>query len=84
MQFRTTEETISKMLSIFSEFGIPKELHCDPGLNYTTDIFVNFMKNLDVTLTFSSSYHHSSNPAEQAVQTAKNIMKKCAETNGNW
>ena len=53
-------------------------------MNYTADMFVNFMKNLDDTLKFSSSYHHSSNPAEWAVQTAKNIMKKCAETNGNW
>ena len=47
-------------------------------------MFVNFMKNLDIMVTFSSSYHHSSNPVEQAFQTAMNIMKKCAETNGNW
>ena len=84
MQSHMAEETISKIHSIFSKFGIPKELHCDWDSNYTAEMFVNCMKNLDVTLTFISSYHHSSNPVELTIQTAKNIMKKCAETNGNW
>ena len=55
MLSHTTKETISKMLSIFSKFGMLKELHCDQGSNYTTDMFVNFMKNLDIMLTFSST-----------------------------
>ena len=46
-----------------------------------------FCSNLDIVLEFSSSYHLSSNPAERAVRTVKNIMKKCADAklkNSAW
>ena len=42
---------------------------------------MDFCKYLDIVLTYSSAYHHSSNPAEQEVQTVKNLMKKCKHTN---
>ena len=55
----------------------------EAGITLLTCLLI-LWKILMSTLTFSSSYHHSPNPVEQAVWTAKNIMKKCAETNGNW
>ena len=38
--------------------------------------FADFCKDVNVTLTYSSAEHHSSNYAERAVQTVKNIMRK--------
>ena len=38
--------------------------------------FADFCKEVNVTLTYGSAEHHSSNYAERAVQTVKNIMRK--------
>ena len=35
-------------------------------------------------MTLSSGYHHSSNPAEQAVKTVKSLMKRCLQANTSW
>ena len=44
-------------------------------------MFITFCPNLYISLSFISSFHHSSNPAVQAVRTVKNIMKKCSDNN---
>ena len=80
----SAEQTIAKFLEIFSEFGVPDELHSDQGTNYTSHLFLAFCKGLDIKLSFSSAHHHSGNPAECSVQIVKNIMKKCKYTNTNW
>ena len=79
----SSEQTIAKFLEIFSEFGVPDELHSDRGTNYTSSLFLAFCKGLDIKLSFSSAHHHSGNPAEHSVQIVKNIMKKCKYTNTN-
>ena len=56
----------------------------DRGSNFTSKTFMNFCKSLDIILTYSIAYHHSSNSAEQAVQVVKNLMKKCKHTNQSW
>ena len=56
-------------------------IHCDYGVNFTSQMFIAFCSNLDISLSYSSSFHHSSNPAEWAVRTVKNIMKKCSDDN---
>ena len=71
-------------LQIFSEFGVPDEIHSDRGTNFTSQLFLSFCKGLDIKLSFSSAYHHSGNPAERAVRIIKNIMKKCAHTKTIW
>ena len=38
--------------------------------------FASFCKGLNISLTYSSAEHHSSNYAERAMQTVKNIMNK--------
>ena len=80
----SAEQTMAKILDIFSEFGVPDELHSDRGTNYTSSLFLAFCKGLDIKLSFSSAHHHSGNPAEHSVQIVKNIMKKCKYTNTNW
>ena len=76
--------TIATCLQIFSEFGVPDEICSDWGSNFTPQLFICFCKGLDVKLLFSSTYHHSGNPAERAVHIIKNIMKKCVHTKTNW
>ena len=38
--------------------------------------FASFCKGLNISLTYGSAEHHSSNYAGHAVQTVKNIMNK--------
>ena len=72
----TARETISGFASIFAEHGIPRTIHCDRGANFMSSQFDSFCKDLNINLTYSSAEHHSSNYAERAVQTVKNLMRK--------
>ena len=79
-----TATTIRLLLEVFTEHGLPQKIRCDRGTNFTSLYFTNFCSDLGITVSFSSSYHHQSVPAEHSVCTVKNIMKKCHETNTPW
>ena len=79
-----TATTIKLLLEVFAEHGIPNKIRCDRGSNPTSIDFTNFCSDLGITLSFSSSYHHQSVPAEHSVHTVRNIMKKCHETGTPW
>ena len=79
-----TATTIRLLLEVFTEHGLPQKIRCDRGTNFTSLDFTNFGSDLGITVSFSSSYHHQSVPAECSVRTVKNIMKKCNETNTPW
>ena len=79
-----TATTIKLLLEVFAEHGIPNKIRCDRGSNFTSIDFTNFCSDLGMTLSFNSSYHHQSVPAECSVLTVKNIMKKCHETGTPW
>ena len=72
------------MLEVFTEHRIPNKIRCDHGSNFTSLDFASFCSDLGISLSFSSSYHHQSVPAECSVRTVKNIMKKCHETGTPW
>ena len=76
IKFHTVQETISGFASIFAEFSIPHTILSDCGTNYISSQFADFCKELNITLTYSSTEHHSSNYTECAVQTVKHIMGK--------
>ena len=67
-----------------SEHGFPATIRCDHGHNFVSNEFVEFCKHLNITITLSSGYHHSSNPAECAVKTIKSLMKQCLAGNRSW
>ena len=74
----TSRTTINLLLDIFSEHGFPATIRCDRGCNFVQHEFVDFCKKLNISITLSSGYHHSSkNPAEHAVKTVKSLMKCC-------
>ena len=70
----TTTET---MCEVFSEVGLPDNIHSDRGRNFLSECFTQFLNTLGIDLTYCSTYHHSSNPAEQAIRNVKNLMKHC-------
>ena len=77
---------ILAFLQIFSKLDIPNTICCDRGSNFLSKTFQVFCANLNISLQFSSSYHHS-NPAERAVCTVKSIKKKCIDEklgNSTW
>ena len=79
-----TATTIKLLLEVFAKHGIPNKIRCHRGSNFTSIDFTNFCSDLGITLSFSSSYHHQSVPAERSVRTVKIIMKKCHETGTPW
>ena len=72
-----TEKMIQTITSMFSEQGLPQQLRCDHGQNFISDLFQQYCNHLGTSLSFSSAYHHSGNPAERAICTVKALMKCC-------
>ena len=70
-----TVSTTKILNSVFSEHGIPSSIRCDRGSNFLSDTFTHYAQVLNIDLSYSSAYHHSSNPAECAICTVKNLMK---------
>ena len=79
-----TASTTKILNSVFSEHGIPSSIRCDMGSNFLSDLFRHYAKVLNIDLSYSSTYHHSSNPAECAICTVKNLMKQCYHANESW
>ena len=77
VQSLNTEATIHILTSIFSEHGLPIGIRCDRGHNFVSDLFQQYCKHLGIQLSYSSAYHHSSNPAERAIHTVKGLIKFC-------
>ena len=67
--------TIQILTSVLSKHGLPLNIRCDRGRNFVSDHFQDYCSHLGINLTFSSTYHHSSNPAERAIRTIKMLMK---------
>ena len=80
----SAEHTIRAFRGIFCEHDIPCVLITDRGRNYTSSAFTAFCQELDISHILTSAYHHQSNPAELAIQTVKQIMRKCIETGNPW
>ena len=80
----TSKTTINLLLEVFSEHSLPLTIRCDQGHNFISSQFIEFCKQLNIAVTLSSGYHHSSNPAEHAVKTVKSLMKRCLEANTSW
>ena len=73
----TTQATVRALKSIFSTHGIPDIVVSDKGPQYSSECFQKFAASYSFTHTTSSPMHTQSNgEAEQAVQTAKNILRK--------
>ncbi|XP_064093832.1 uncharacterized protein LOC135206342 [Macrobrachium nipponense] len=74
------------LLKVFTTYGIPRELQCDRGSNFTSDLFGKVLKELEIKQILSSAYHpESQGVLERWHQTFKSMLKKyCLENNAQW
>ena len=52
--------TMQILTLVFSEHGLPLNIKCDRGRNFISDHFQEYCSHSGINLTFSSTYHHSS------------------------
>ncbi len=70
----------SQFTNIFTEFGMPKTIMADFGSQYTSEEFKRRCKEMNISITYSSPYHHQTNSvAERAIGTVKHLWKKSKE-----
>ena len=71
-----------KLKKQFATHGVPRLLISDNGPQFKLRVFSNFAKLWGFEhITSSPRYPQSNGLAERAVQSAKNVMTKCAEDN---
>ena len=72
------------LLEVFIEHGVPSSIRCDGGSNFLSAEFNTFCSDVNISLSFSSAYHDSSNMAERAVRTIKDLMCRCYSAGVSW
>ena len=80
-------KTITRcLLQMFTSVGIPKEIQSDRGSNFTSGLFQQVLKELNITQSLSSAYHPQSQGClERFHQTFKSMLKKyCLEYSSDW
>ena len=80
---KTAESVIKVLEPMFSIFGIPEEIVADNN-PFNSEELCKFADEWDFILTTSSpNYSKSNGLAERHVQTAKTLLRKCADTATN-
>ena len=79
-----TDCTIQTLTFLFSEHGMPTKIKYDQGRNFVPQMFQHYCQHLGISLSFSSAYQHSGNPAERAIRTVKGLMKCCTMAKQSW
>ena len=75
---------INHLKMIFSEHGPPETLMSDNGPQFSSQEFKIFSKEFGFDhITSSPHYPQSNGLIERMIQTVKNIMKKCHDTNAD-
>lgn len=74
------------LLNFFTSVGIPKEIQSDQASNFSSDLFREVLKELNISQTLSSAYHPQSQGClERFHQTLKTVLRKfCFETASDW
>ncbi|XP_048587408.1 uncharacterized protein K02A2.6-like [Nematostella vectensis] len=79
-----SETVIKHMKSIFEENGIPEKLITGHNTQYASSIFGDFSKTYGFEHTSTSPYHSQANGfIERNVQTVKNVLQNCKESNSD-
>lgn len=75
----TSEEVIKFLKEMFACFGSPEEFHSDGGPQYSSKLFIQFAKQWCFRHEKSSpAFPRANGLAERYVQSAKNLIRKCA------
>ena len=77
----TTAETVcTHFKSIPAEHGLPSTIIADCGPEYISEAFKKRCEMSNITLKYSSPYHHQANSiGERAIGTVKSLWKKALE-----
>lgn len=67
---------------IFSRYGFPEELHSDQGTEFTSHLFRQVGRLLNIRITHTPAYHPQSNPVERAHRDLKAGLRAALETVG--
>ena len=69
---------------VLTEFGFPKRLVSDAGMNFVSQQFKDFCRCLNIDQIVTSSYHHQNNGQVKACfRFVKCTIKKCRQTNND-
>lgn len=82
-----TAKSVIKALSQFmSVFGIPKIIQSDQGTNFTSGVFEEVLRQLNIKHNISTSYHPQSQGAlEHFHQSLKSLLRAyCTELDRDW
>lgn len=78
IQNETSEAVIATLNNNFRKFGLAEKIISDNGPCFKSEKFNQFCEDLEIShITSSPHYHQSNGRAERAIQTVKQILKKC-------
>ena len=78
---KTSDEVIRKLKSHFARYGVPDQLVTDNGPPYNSEAFREFAREFEFEhITSSPGYPKSNGKSENAVRTAKRLVKKGKES----
>ena len=82
----SAKKIIVNLMKVFTLLGFPKELQCDRGTNFTSDLFQSVLKEFNIKHSFSSAYHpQSQGMLERSHQTLKSLLGKYVlESEKDW
>lgn len=82
----TTKAVVKELVKFCSMFGLPEVIQTDRGTNFTSHLFEQFVKELQVEHQMSSAYHPESQGAlERFHQTIKSVLHTyCVGTGKEW
>ncbi|GBM51274.1 Uncharacterized protein K02A2.6 [Araneus ventricosus] len=66
---------IDALLEVFSRMGFPREIQCDNGTSFTSQLTTEFFERFGIKVTHSSVHHPQSNPVERFHRTLKRLLK---------
>ena len=72
----TAKTVIHKLKHHMARYGICESITSDNAPIFHSEDFKKFERSYSIQHRFTSPYHQSANPAERAIRTCKNIMRK--------
>lgn len=73
------------LLQMFSRIGFPKQVQCDNGTSFTSNLTSEFFERFNIKVVHSSIAHPQSNPVERFHRTLKRLLRVlCVEAKEEW
>ena len=80
----TTAATINRMRQYFQDVGVPLRVLSVYGSQYTSDRWINFLKDNKIEPIFCSIRHPESNPSERVMRELRFFRSFCSDKHTAW